>query len=166
MVETIPTRHHPAVSRWRTLAVFLLLCFAVYGISGAITANTVGTWYQQLAKPPFTPPDWVFAPVWTAIFIMMAVAGARACHAAASVRGLAMLAFGLQLALNFSWTALFFGLNALFLATLANAALLAAVAWCALVFWRRDRLAGLLMAPYAAWVAFALVLTFEVWRRN
>lgn len=166
MSEANPVGHGVVGSRWRTLAVFLVLCFAVYGVSGAVTASSVGTWYQELAKPPFTPDDWVFAPVWAGIFILMAVAGMRAWHAAAPVRGLAMLAFGLQLALNLAWTVLFFGFNALFLATLANAALLAAVGWCALVFWRRDRLAGLLMAPYAAWVAFALVLTFEVWQRN
>jgi tryptophan-rich sensory protein len=160
------TQSGPVGSGWRTVAGFLVLCFAAYGLSGAMTASSVGGWYQQLVKPGFNPPDWAFAPVWAILFIAMAVAGARTWHAAGPVRGLAMLAFALQLALNLAWTAVFFGLNATGGAVIVNALLLAAIAWCTLLFWRRDRIAGSLMAPYALWTAFALVLSFEIWRLN
>jgi tryptophan-rich sensory protein len=70
-----PTKDHPRTSR--DLFVFIILCLAVSGIGGAVTATSVDTWYQTLEKPLFNPPDWVFAPVWTALFIMMGVAAWR-----------------------------------------------------------------------------------------
>jgi benzodiazapine receptor len=153
-------------SDWRTLAGFLLLCFVVYAAGGAVTATSVSGWYQQLNRPGFTPQDWVFTPVWAAIFVMMAIAAARAWHAGPGIRALALLAFIIQLLLNLGWSVAFFGMQAIGIAALINIALLAAVTWCALLFWRRDRIAGLLMAPYVGWTGFALVLSISFWRLN
>jgi benzodiazapine receptor len=164
-METTP-QSGGAGSGWRSLTGFLLLCFAVYAAGGAVTATSVSGWYQQLSRPPFTPPDWVFTPVWALLFAGMAVAAARAWHAGPGLRGLAMTAFGVQLSLNLGWSVAFFGMKAPAVALAVNMALLTAILWCARLFWRRDRIAGLLMAPYAAWVGFALALSFEFWRLN
>ena len=94
------------------LAAFLALSFVVSGIGGAITASSVGTWYQTLIKPPFNPPDWLFAPVWTTLFVLMAVAGWRVWRKVGfSGASLAFAAYGFQLALNLTWSGVFFGLQ-------------------------------------------------------
>jgi tryptophan-rich sensory protein len=158
------------VSRGRDLAglaAFVVLCIAVSAAGGWVTATSVGGWYQGLAKPAFNPPDWVFAPVWTALYLMIAVAGWRVWR----VRGLAgargaLAAYALQLALNLSWSFVFFGAQAIGAALAVIVLLLAAIAANIALFWRIDRPAALLLAPYAAWVAFATVLTAALWRLN
>ena len=141
------------------LLFFLALCLAVSALGGAVTATSVGTWYRTLQKPWFNPPDAVFAPVWTLLFIAMAVAAWRIWHhyGSAAARG-PLLAFLIQLALNLLWSILFFGARAPAAALVEIALLLAAVAVTLVLFWRRDRLAGLLFVPYLAWVAFASLL--------
>jgi tryptophan-rich sensory protein len=149
------------------LLAFIALCLGVAAAGGAVTASSVGTWYAALAKPSFNPPNWVFAPVWTALYLMMAVAawrvwrrrGAPGAHPA-----LAMWA--LQLALNLCWSYVFFGLRLIGGALAEIAVLLAAILVTALLSWRIDRVAGALLAPYAAWVAFAALLNAALWRLN
>lgn len=146
---------------------FLVLCFAVSAGGGAITATSVGTWYQALAKPAFTPPDWVFAPVWSTLYLLMAIAAWRVWLARAepAARGVLVLFF-VQLALNLAWSAIFFGLQRPGWALIELTILVVLVALTARAFWILDRLAGALMAPYVAWALFALALNFEVWRLN
>ncbi len=161
---------HERPSRGRDIAglvAFLALCLAVSGLGGLITATSVGDWYQALARPPFNPPDSVFAPVWTALFVAMAVAGWRVWRRAGlrRARG-AFVAYALQLVLNLAWSALFFGLRSPALALLEIVFLLAAIVATGWLFWRVDRAAGLLFAPYAAWVAFATVLNAAIWWLN
>ena len=92
------------------LAVFLGLCATVAAIGGAVTAQSVDTWYQTLNKPAFNPPDWVFGPVWTTLYILMAVAAWRVWRLGARPgQRLALMLFLLQLALNLAWSFLFFG---------------------------------------------------------
>ncbi len=149
------------------LAGFLAICFAVSAIGGAITATSVGTWYQALSKPTFNPPDWVFAPVWTLLYICMAVAGWRIWRRLGWTAGRGpLLAFGLQLALNLGWSWLFFGQRLIGAALAEMLALLAAILATAVLFWRHDRLAGMLFAPYAGWVCYALLLNVALWRLN
>lgn len=149
------------------LAGFVALCFAVAAAGGAVTATSVGTWYAGLAKPAFNPPDWVFGPVWTALYLMIAVAGWRVWRRR-SERGawLALGAWGLQLSLNLSWSMLFFGARMIGMALAEIAVLLAAILITAALFWRIDRIAGALLIPYAAWVGFATVLNAALWRLN
>lgn len=149
------------------LVVFLALCFAVSAIGGAITATSVDAWYQTLRKPSFNPPDWVFAPVWTALYIAMAVAGWRVWRRPrAEPRQAALTLFGVQLALNLAWSFLFFGYQRIGLALIDIALLLLAIVATAVVFWRIDRPAGALFVPYALWVAYAAVLNAALWRLN
>lgn len=149
------------------LAGFLLLCLLVSAAGGAITATSVGGWYQDLEKPPFNPPDWVFAPVWTTLYVFMAVAAWRVWRSGpwAETR-LALSAWGAQLALNLAWSFLFFGLKSLGGAFLEVLVLLAAIVVTAGLFRRHDAWAALLFVPYIAWVAFATVLNGALWHLN
>lgn len=150
------------------LGAFLLLCLLVSGLGAMITASSVGTWYQSLEKPPFNPPDWVFAPVWTALYLMMAVAGWRAWRAEGPHpgRGAALGIFVFQLGLNLLWSALFFGARRPDCAMIEIAVLLVVIVVNALLFWRIDRPAGVLFVPYVLWVAYASALNAAIWRLN
>lgn len=149
------------------LCGFLLLCLAVSAIGGAITATSVGAWYQALMKPSFNPPDWVFAPVWTTLYIMMAVAAWRVWRRSdRGGTGWALAVFALQLALNLLWSYLFFGLQRIGLAFAEIGALLLVLVVNTYLFWRVDRWAGALFVPYIAWVAFALLLNGAIWWLN
>lgn len=149
------------------LVLFIALCLAVSGVGGAVTATSVGTWYQTLERPPFNPPDWVFAPVWTALYILMAVAAWRVWRAARFQTGRPALAvFAAQLGLNLAWSFLFFGLRRIDLALAEIVFLLLAIIATSVLFWRIDRWAGALFVPYALWVGYATVLNASLWLLN
>jgi tryptophan-rich sensory protein len=149
------------------LGGFIALCFAVAAVGGAVTATSVGTWYAGLAKPPFNPPDWVFGPVWTVLYLMIAVAGWRLWRRRGEAgAGLALGAWGLQLALNLGWSLVFFGARMIGLALAEILVLLAAILATTLLSWRVDPLAGALFVPYALWVGFATVLNGALWWLN
>jgi tryptophan-rich sensory protein len=149
------------------LAGFAALCFAVAAAGGAATATSVGTWYAGLAKPAFNPPDWVFGPVWTILYLMIAVAGWRVWRRRGeSGAWLALGAWGVQLSLNLSWSLLFFGARMIGAALVEIVVLFVAIVVTAALFWRIERFAGALLVPYAAWVGFATVLNAALWRLN
>jgi len=150
---------------WIVLAGFLLLCLAVGGIAGAFTASSVTTWYPTLIKPGFNPPNWLFAPVWTTLYVLMAVAAWRGWRKGAAVNG-AIGWFYVQLFLNFMWTFLFFSAHALLIALIEIVLLWLAVAITLRAFWKIDRPAGLMLAPYLAWVSFATLLNAGFWWMN
>ena len=149
------------------LCIFVALCLLVSAAGGVVTATSVDTWYQALAKPSFNPPDWVFAPVWTTLYFLMGVSGWRVWRRSASraTRG-ALALFGLQLFLNFAWSALFFGFQRIDLALIDIVILFVAIVANMILFWRIERLATLLLVPYAAWVVFAIVLNVSIWLLN
>lgn len=149
------------------LVFWMALCLGVSGIGGAVTARSVGTWYQALAKPWFNPPDWVFAPVWITLFVLMAVAAWlvwRQTGFAAGRRPLFL--FGVQLALNLGWSVLFFGLRSPGWALLEILPLWGFIAAAAGAFRRVSPGAALLLLPYLLWVSFAVVLNAAVWWLN
>ena len=149
------------------LAGFVLLCFAVAGTGGLATASGVDTWYPTLVKPAFNPPDWIFGPVWTVLYLMMAIAAWRVWRRPPSEqRSVALAVFGLQLALNLAWSVLFFGLQSPGAALVEIVLLLGAIAGTTYLFWRQERLAGLLFVPYLLWVAFATLLNVSIWLLN
>jgi translocator protein len=153
-----PPRTRPARGRDLVgLGYFLALTFGAGLIGAMFTFPNVGTWYATIQKPSWTPPDWVFGPVWNSLFLMMAVAAWLVWRRAGPVgaeRALAL--FGLQLMLNAAWSGLFSELVVLWLAILATA----------IAFGRRHRLAAWLLAPYLAWVTYAGALNFAIWRLN
>ena len=149
------------------LVGFVALCLLVSSIGGAITATSVGTWYQALQKPPFNPPDWVFAPVWATLYLFMAIAGWRVWRRAQSkLLWRALLVFAVQLGLNLAWSFLFFGLQRIDLAMVEIIILLFTIIANAFLFWRIDRLAGVLFAPYVLWVMYATALNVSLWLLN
>lgn len=149
------------------LAAFVAACLVVSAIGGWVTARSVDTWYQALQKPAFNPPDWLFAPVWTLLYMTIAISGWRAWRSPARARlRAAMAAYAAQLALNLAWSCVFFGSRAIGPALAVILLLLLAIGVNVALFWRVDRLAGWLLLPYAAWVAFAAGLNFELWRLN
>lgn len=143
---------------------WVLISFA----AGAIGSQyTPGSWYAALAKPVWTPPGAVFAPVWTMLYLMMGVAAWLVWRRrGVAGAGAALAAFLAQLILNALWSYLFFGLHRIGLAMIDIAALWALILVIAVLFWREDRRAGALMVPYLAWVGFAACLNFAIWRLN
>jgi tryptophan-rich sensory protein len=153
--------------RWWSLLFWLAVCFAVAGISGRWTAVEVVGWYKTLRMPAIAPPNWLFGPVWTLLYALMAVAVWRvALTAATPARNLAIALFLAQLALNFAWSLIFFRWHAIGWAFAEIAALWVAIAATALAFARVDLPAAWMMAPYLAWVSFASLLNFLIWRLN
>ena len=149
------------------MALAALLALSAAIVSGAVTVHSVGSWYPTLSKPPFNPPNWLFGPVWTVLYIAMAVSAWRVWRLRnrAAVTG-ALGLYACQMTLNFAWSLIFFGLHNIGAALVDILALLGALVATAVVFWRRERIAGLLMVPYLAWVSFAALLNFAIWRLN
>lgn len=153
--------------QWMGLIGFIVMALAAEAIGGWLTARSVGTWYEGLIKPSWNPPGWVFGPVWTTLYLLMAVAawlvwrrdgwgGARA----------ALNCYVVQLVLNVAWSGLFFGLRNPPAGFTDIIFLWMAIAVTLVLFWRRSVWAGVLMTPYLAWVTFAAGLNLELWLRN
>lgn len=152
---------------WVGLIVLLIFCFAAAGLGGLVTTPNIHNWYADLAKPSWTPPDWVFGPVWSILYFMMAVAAWlvwRQAGLAGAAVPLAM--FGIQLLLNVLWSWLFFGLYNPGAAAIDIVLLWIAIAATTVAFWRRSTIAGILFVPYLVWVSFASALNLAIWRLN
>jgi tryptophan-rich sensory protein len=153
--------------RWLVLLGFLAVAFAAAAVGGLATASSVSTWYVGLHQPSWNPPAWVFGPVWSLLYTLMAVAAWRVWrHHESPGVPVALGLFYAQLGLNMLWSVLFFGLRSPGWALLEIFVLLSVLAVVQVRFQRIDRLAGLLWTPYVAWVGFATVLNATVWWLN
>ena len=149
------------------LLAFVAACFAAAAIGGVATSLSLDTWYPELKKPGWTPPNCVFGPVWAALYLMMAVAAWLVWRRTGVKGGRRPLGlFVWQLVLNAGWAWLFFGLRDPMPAFFELSALWFAVAATLAVFWKVSRPAGLLLVPYFLWTTFAAVLNFAIWRLN
>jgi len=145
-----------------TLIPFLLLVSGGGLAIGYLTAP--GDWYAELVKPSFTPPGWIFGPVWTVLYVLIAVAGWQVWQ---DNRGTPSMKFWwAQLVLNFLWSPVFFAAHRTGLALAVILLLFAAILAFIVTSWRIDRRSALLFLPYAAWVAFASVLNGAVFVLN
>ena len=144
---------------------FVLLINVVGSVPGVLSSPD-SAWFRALEKPAFYPPEIAFPIVWTALFTLMGVALWLVWRADASGRRLALGLFVLQMAFNVAWTPVFFALEELFFGLLVIAILWVLVVATIVVFDRVDRRAAALLVPYLAWVTFAAVLNFELWRLN
>jgi translocator protein len=148
------------------LVGWLGVCIAA-GAVGAIASADAGTFYGELSRPHWAPPAWLFAPVWTALYAMMAVSAWEIWRTSGFARArTALVLFVAQLAANSLWTWIFFAWNR---GAMAFVEIL--ILWCLIVatiasFWRLRVPAALMLLPYLAWVTFAALLTFSTWRRN
>jgi benzodiazapine receptor len=148
---------------WKALAAWLAVSF-LPGAAGA--PFPAPAWYRSLNRPTWSPPSWVFAPVWTALYALMGVAAWLVAGGRRDGRRGALAAFGTQLVLNAMWTPIFFGLRRPGLALVEIGATFVAVAATTALFLRQRLVAGVLLLPYLAWVGFATLLNAEIWRRN
>lgn len=156
----------PLKKFWRL--VLSLIIPQAAGLAGSIaTFPSIPSWYALLAKPNVAPPNWVFGPVWTTLFVLMGIALYLVWNVPASTtRKKAFGIFGLQLLLNVLWSVIFFGLHSTLGASVEIIFLWLAIFWNIIVFYRLSRVAGYLLVPYILWVSFASYLTFSIWRLN
>ena len=150
------------------ISIAIAVCLFIGFLSSFATQSSVNDWYAGLNKPSFNPPDWVFAPVWTVLYILMGVAagivwGKGFHHLWVKT---ALYHFGFQLLLNASWSIVFFGLKSPLAALFIIIALLVLIGLTIKWFRVVSRKAALLMVPYLIWVAFAAVLNFKIWQLN
>lgn len=152
------------------LAVAFVLCFGAAALGGFFTGPVTSEpngWFALLAKPSWNPPSWLFGPVWSLLFGMMAVSGWLVwSRTAGKERTAPAIFFGVQLALNVLWSALFFGLKRPDLAALEIGALWLAILGTILVFRRYSTPAAWLLVPYLLWVSFATALNITIWQLN
>ncbi len=157
-------RHvHPIL----VLLGFFVLCYAVAIIGAFFTASSIPTWYAALNKPSFNPPNWIFAPVWTTLYGLMAIAAWLVWRTPRSQsRRSGLTFFAIQLILNALWTPVFFYLHRTLPALILILALWIVILLTARRFWKVDRFAAGLMIPYLLWIAFASALNYEIYRLN
>jgi translocator protein len=150
------------------LVIAIIIPLLVGGIGGIATARAIPTWYQQLEKPAWNPPEWIFGPVWTVLYLMMGVASWlvwRHGWEVPRVR-LALGVFAVQLLFNLLWSLIFFGWQRIGLALLEITLLWALVGITTLRFFSLSPLAGLLLFPYWLWTSFAAALNAAIWWLN
>ena len=155
------------VRRWLVFAGFLALCLAGGGVGAVVTGPAVSSWYPLIAKPAWTPPNALFGPVWTVLYVMIGIAGWqiwRGRDQAGKELPLAVW-FG-QLALNFAWTPLFFGARAVGWALIDISGMWLLIGIFVIVAWRRSKGAAFLFVPYWVWVSYATALNLSIWVLN
>jgi translocator protein len=150
------------MNRFVSLILFLILVLGGGLVLGGLTVP--GGWYAGLNKPSFNPPTWLFGPVWTVLYVLIAVAGWRVWERDRT--GGPMRLWWAQLTLNFLWTPVFFAAHQIGLALVVILLMLATIVVFMAAAWRQDRVAAWLFVPYAVWVAFASVLNTSIFKLN
>lgn len=149
-------------TRYISLIAFLVLCVGGGSLVGS--QNVPGEWYEGLTKPFFNPPNWLFGPAWAVLYTLIAIAGWRTWMRASD--GKLMIVWFAQLALNFTWSPVFFTYQWM----LGAAAIIAVMIVLTIIFiaksWRPDKIASVLMLPYLAWIIFAGTLNISLWWLN
>ena len=157
------------LSRTFKIIVMIVTCVVIGAIAGLLTQKGVDTWYTTVQKPTFNPPNWVFAPVWSTLYVMMGIAAGLVWHEMDRQRetvrkGLTF--FAIQLALNALWSFIFFGLHNPFLALLEIILLWLMIYETFVQFNKVNKIAGMLLIPYLLWVTFATLLNAAIWWLN
>ena len=151
------------------ILVVVVTCLAIGYFSGMVTRSAIITWYPTLVKPSFNPPNWIFAPVWSMLYIMMGVAAGlvwnRIDNEKEAVKN-ALICFAVQLGLNALWSYLFFGLKNPLLAGVEIIVLWLMIYETYTKFAKINSIAGYLFLPYLLWVSFAMVLNGSIWWLN
>lgn len=152
----------------KKLIISIVLC-QMAGIAGSLfTMPKIQTWYSSLAKPWFSPPNWLFGPAWTALYALMGIALYLVWQKGVKTQNekYAVGIFGIQLGLNALWSFLFFGMESLFFGFACIAAMWLAIAATIWKFYVIDKKAAYALVPYIAWVSFAAILNYAVWMLN
>lgn len=152
---------------WMSLLPFVLACFAAAGVGWLFTASSVNAWYTQLRRPEWTPPNWIFGPLWTTLYLMMAISAWLVWRSSDwSSSKFALTLFAIQLVLNTMWSIVFFGLHKVGPAFGEILLLWMMIIATAVAFLPLSLLAAWLLIPYIVWVAFASYLNFRIWQMN
>jgi len=158
----------PIVREILTLVISIVICQMAGFIGSLFTRASLSTWYTTLNKPSFNPPDAVFGPVWTALYLLMGISlyivWRRVSHGR-EVK-IALVLFAIQLILNTLWSFLFFGLRSPLAGFVDILLLWVAILFTLLLFFKLSRAAGILLLPYILWVSFAIVLNASIWLLN
>ncbi|CAN5573553.1 tryptophan-rich sensory protein [soil metagenome] len=147
-----------------SLIAFILVCQGIGFLGSLPNIRAIPTWYRTLNRPAWTPPNRVFAPVWTLLYLAMAIAAWR-CWLVTGFSGW-IWPFALQLSLNLAWSWIFFGLRKIGFALVEMAFLWASILWCVFTFKGIDNVAGMLLLPYLLWVTYAFSLNAGFWVLN
>jgi len=150
------------------LVVSVVVCLAAGAIGSVFTRSSIPTWYATLVKPAFSPPNWLFAPVWTLLYILMGVAAFLVWRKGLENRKvrIELIVFLIQLVLNVFWSVVFFGLESPFYGLMVISILWVAILVTAVMFFKISRVASVLLWPYLAWVSFAAILNSSIWLLN
>lgn len=144
----------------------IVLAEVAGGIGAIFTTPAIGSWYVTLTKPGFNPPNYLFAPVWTALFALMGVGLYLVWQAKSKEKKSAYIVFSIQLVLNILWSVIFFGLKQTGLAFIEIVALWIVILLNIIYFWRVNRWAGIVLLPYIMWVSFASILNYSLYSLN
>jgi tryptophan-rich sensory protein len=149
-------------------ALFVLVCLAAGGIGSFFTFPSIQGWYSTLIKPFFSPPNWIFAPVWTILYILMGIAAYLVYEKGFKQKKvrIALAFFDVQLFLNVLWSLLFFGMHSPLYGLLCIIALWFSIFLTMNKFYKISKTAGMLFIPYILWVSFAAILNLYIWRLN
>lgn len=150
------------------LIASLIICQLAGFVGSLFTTPSIPVWYASLVKPSFTPPNWVFSPVWISLFVLMGISLFLLWEKTLHYPGvkIAMCWFAVQLVLNMLWSILFFGLKSPFLGLIEIIVLWIAIFITILKSLRVSKLAGVLLIPYLIWVSFAAGLNYSIWTLN
>jgi tryptophan-rich sensory protein len=152
---------------WVSLVPFAVVCFAAAGIGSLFTATSVKSWYTQLRRPEWTPPNWIFGPVWTTLYLLMAISAWLVWRSATWPDArFALTLFTIQLVLNSLWSLVFFGLRKVGPAFAEILLLWMILVATTVAFLPISLLAAWLLIPYLGWVLFASYLNFRIWQMN
>lgn len=153
---------------WVRFLLAVLPVMAASALGSVATMPAIPVWYEGLVKPPHNPPNWVFGPVWTLLYIMMALAVWRilALRPGLPGRREALIAFFAQLTVNAAWSWAFFGMHSPLAGLIVIVVLLIGIVETIRRFWPLDRIAAGLLVPYLAWVGFASTVNAGVWWLN
>lgn len=154
-------------TRWIGLVLFVLVCLGAGGLGAVATTPEIDGWYRTVVKPDWNPPDWLFGPVWTTLFVLMGISAWLVWKPAGLKEASTPLSlFAVQLILNVAWSWIFFGMHKIGWAVVEIVILWLAILATTVAFFRRSKPAGCLLVPYLGWVTFASVLNFTIWRLN
>jgi len=157
------------MTKWQKILISFTIPLLAAAIGSAFTVTQIPTWYADLLKPSFNPPNWLFGPVWTILYLLMGYALYLVwidTKAKKKTKQLAVMVFAGQLTLNVIWSITFFGAHNLMQSTLAIVVLWLAILWNILAFNKVSRAAACALVPYIMWVTFASLLNIAIWRLN
>ena len=159
------------MNKYTRILIVVVTCLAIGYFSGMATQSSIKTWFPTLMKPSFNPPNWVFAPVWSMLYIMMGIAAGLVWNRMEASKDKelvkkSLIFFAIQLGLNALWSVLFFGLRNPMLALIEIVLLWLMIYETYIKFGKIDKIAGYLFLPYLAWVSFASILNASIWWLN